>query len=107
MSALGANRTRMTSCRKSECATWDDGAAILSIRPIPVTTIQDRSRDLSSSTVEAAQQRLLLPSLPGARTRAARSLAAPGAGSVLSRKAALAVGSLGTRRHAHRDGTVG
>src|SRR5262245_29110017 len=27
--------------RKSECATWDDGAAILSIRPIPVTTIQD------------------------------------------------------------------
>src|SRR6516165_12488090 len=24
--------------RKSECAIWDDGAAILSIRPIPVTS---------------------------------------------------------------------
>jgi hypothetical protein len=42
-------------------------------------------------------QRLSLPpSLPGAGTSAARSLSAPTAGPVISRKAALAVGCLGT-----------
>src|SRR5262249_61360379 len=49
----------------------------------------------------------LPPSLPGAGTSAARSLSAPTAGPVISRQAALAVGCLGTRRHAHRDGTAG
>jgi hypothetical protein len=44
-----------------------------------------------------ALQRLSLPpSLPGAGTSAARSLAAPSAGPVISRQASLAVGCLGT-----------
>src|SRR5262245_5186358 len=46
------------------------------------------------------------PGLPSAGTHATGSLAAPTASSVVSRHPALPVGSLGSRRHAHRDGTV-
>src|SRR5262252_5132900 len=40
--------------RKSECAKWDDGAAILSIRPVPVTTIQCRKAIFSLCDEEFA-----------------------------------------------------
>jgi hypothetical protein len=55
----------------------------------------------------ALRHRLLPPCLPGAGTRAARSLAAPSACPVISRQAALPAGSVGPRRYAHRDTAVG
>jgi hypothetical protein len=70
---------------------------IISVPHGMVTATGHPSRTLIAALSPIAPQRLSLPpSLPGARTSAARSLAAPSAGSVISRQAALAVGCLGT-----------